>query len=109
MSKFNDRNLELIKANLEARKEKDSLKVDSIAQQSDRNVLRGYLYTLNFALTNKDSYVAPYIALSEVFDAKVKYLDTIYNSLTPEVANSKYGKQLKDYIADVKSKEETPK
>lgn len=108
MSKFNDRNLELIKASLEARKEKDSIKVDSIAQQSDRNVLRGYLYTLNFALTNKDSYVAPYIALSEVFDARVKYLDTIYNSLAPEVADSKYGKQLKDYIADIKSKEETP-
>lgn len=105
MSKFNERNLELIKSNLEARKEKDSLKVDSVQKQADRNVIRGYLYTLNFALTNKDSYIAPYIALSEVFDAKVKYLDTIYKSLSPEVADSKYGKQLDKYIKQIKDQE----
>lgn len=105
MSKFNERNLDLIQANFEARKEKDSLKVDSLSKQADRNLLRGYLFTLNFALNNKDSYIAPYIAISEAFDAKVKYLDTIYNSLSPEVADSKYGKQLKDYIIKIKSEE----
>ncbi|XLS28227.1 DUF4369 domain-containing protein [Flavobacteriaceae bacterium M23B6Z8] len=108
MSKFNERNLELIKSNLEARKDRDSLKADSIQKQADRNVIRGYLYTLNFALTNKDSYIAPYIALSEAFDAKVKYLDTIYNSLSPEVADSKYGKQLDQYIKQIKEQEKGP-
>jgi PBP1b-binding outer membrane lipoprotein LpoB len=108
MSKFNERNLELIKANLEARKEKDSLKADSLSKQADRNLVRGYLYTLNFALTNKDSYIAPYIALSEAFDAKVKYLDTIYKSLTPQIADSKYGKKLKEYITKINSEEENP-
>ncbi|WP_340199295.1 DUF4369 domain-containing protein [Ascidiimonas sp. W6] len=105
MSKFKERNLELIKSDFEARKAKDTIKVDSIQKQADKNLMRGYLYTLNFALTNKDSYIAPYIALSEAFDAKVKYLDTIYKSLSPEVASSKYGRSLREYITQIKAQE----
>ena len=56
------------------------------------------MYTINFAINNKDSEVAPYLALSEIYDANIKYLDTINNQLTPKVKASKYGKQLQDYI-----------
>ena len=38
------------------------------------------------------------MAVSEIYDANIKYLDTINNQLTPEVKASKYGKQLQDYI-----------
>jgi hypothetical protein len=76
--------------------------MDSIQKASDKNMLRGYLYALNFALNNKDSYIAPYIALNEVADANVKYLDSIYNSLTPVVADSKYGKELRHYLDEIK-------
>ena len=65
---------------------------------------RSYAYALNFALNNKDSYVAPYIAVREVGDANVKYLDSISKMLTPEVAASKYGKELKKYLEDLKKK-----
>ncbi|WP_340074822.1 DUF4369 domain-containing protein [Leptobacterium sp. I13] len=102
ISKFRNRNLELIKDRFEALKDGDSFKADSLQRIADNNLKRGYLYTLNFALNNKDSYVAPFIALSEAFDARVKYLDTINNSLTPEVANSKYGKALKTFIENIK-------
>ena len=47
-------------------------------------------------MNNKDSEVAPYIALSEVFDANIKYLDTLYNVLPKDIALSKYGKELSE-------------
>lgn len=103
MSNFNERNLQYVKADFEARKDSNVVKLDSLNRLINKNVLNGYLYTLNFALTNKDSYIAPYIALSEAFDARIKYLDTINNSLSPEVAASKYGKALKAYIKKIKT------
>lgn len=104
MSRFNTRNLEILKAAYDPELQKDSLLLDSISKASDKNILRGYLYALNFALNNKDSHIAPYIALTEVADANVKYLDSIYNSLVPEVADSKYGRALEKYIESVKRK-----
>ncbi len=109
IAKFNNRNLDLIKNSFEAKKQNDSLSYDSIQKLTDKNQLRRYLFSLNFALNNKDSYVAPYIALSEVFDARVKYLDTINNALSDEVANSKYGKELKRYITKIKADAEKNK
>ncbi len=105
MARFNARHLELLQAHFEARKDSNITEIDSIIGLSDRNLMRGYLYSLNFALTNSKSHVAPYIALSEVFDAKFKYLDTIYKSLSPEVASSKYGKKLGEYIKEIKTEE----
>jgi len=55
---------------------------------------------VNFALNNKDYEVAPYLAVSEIFDANIKYLDTIQKSLSPEVRDSKYGKSLTDFIKE---------
>ena len=94
MSRINARNLEIIRASYDPEIQKDSMAMDSIGRLSDKNIVRGYLYALNFALNNSDSYVAPYIALTEVADANIKYLDSIYASLSEEVATSKYGKEL---------------
>ncbi|MGB5818155.1 MAG: DUF4369 domain-containing protein [Saonia sp.] len=103
MSKFNAKNLEYIQFTFDPEITKDSLALDSVRKLSDKNILRSYLYALNFALSNTDSHVAPYIALTEVADANPKYLDSINNSLTPEVANSKYGIALRDYLEILKS------
>jgi hypothetical protein len=94
MSRFNTQNLELIQAAYDPENQRDSLAMDSIGKLNDKNIVRGYLYALNFALNNSDSYIAPYIALTEVADANIKYLDSIYISLSPEVASSKYGEEL---------------
>ena len=65
---------------------------------------RSYLYSINFAINNKDSEVAPFVAVSEIYDANVKYLDTINKVLPPKIANSKYGIILEAYIKTIKSR-----
>ncbi|MBJ7879428.1 DUF4369 domain-containing protein [Gelidibacter salicanalis] len=102
MDKFKDKNLDLIKNNLEARKSQDSLLIDSSYKEYNNLILRKYLYTINFAMNNKDSEIAPYLAVSEISDANVRYLDTINNALTPEIKSSKYGKVLQELIAERK-------
>jgi hypothetical protein len=103
MSSVNKRNLEILQQGYNSETPLDSLQLDSLRRQSDRNTQRGYIFAINYAINNKDSYVAPYIAVSEIANANVKYLDSIFNSLTPEVANSKYGLKLKEHIATIKN------
>jgi hypothetical protein len=100
MQNFNNRNLELIQKNLMAQKNKDQTLIDSTAQAYDNLLKRRYLYTVNYAINNKNMEVAPYLAMSEIFDANIKYLDTIYSSLSPQVKESRYGKSLKDYLQE---------
>jgi len=103
MSKFNERNLNLIKENFEAQKDGDTSKYNIIQKDLDNLIKRKYLYTVNFALNNKDSEVAPYLALTEIYNAQVKYLDTIHSSLTSDIKNSLYGKELEAYIEKIKT------
>ena len=105
MTRFNDKNLELIKENFEAQKEENEEKLIEVNKQYESLLKRKYLYTVNFAINNKDLEVAPYLALSEVFDANIKYLDTIYNSLEPKVKKSMYGKELKDFLKERKEEQ----
>ena len=101
MNKFHGQSLELIRASNTPNIQADSIKLDSLQKLGDKVILRGYLYTLNFALNNSDSYVAPYLALTEVADANPVYLDSINNALSPEVAGSKYGKKLDTYLKEL--------
>lgn len=98
ISKFNNNNLELIKDSFEARKKGDTSKFNDIEKKQNNFLKRKYLYAVNFALNNKDSEVAPYIAVNELYNVKIKFLDTINNSLTTEIKNSKYGKELASFI-----------
>lgn len=101
--KYSDRNLELIKAEFEA--QNDSVKLDSIRKVSGSLLKSRYLYAINYAMNNKESEVAPYIALSEVSNANIKYLDTLYNVLPKHIASSKYGKQLSEFIIERKTED----
>ena len=83
---------------------KREAKVD-VNSESEKIVKRKYLFAINFAMNNKDKEIAPYIALSEVYDANIKYLDTINNALSPNVAKSKYGKMLSEFIQKRKEAE----
>lgn len=102
MSKFNTKDLEYARLSMDPKTLSDSIAFDSLQNLSDKNVKRGYLYAINFALNNADSYVAPYIAVKEVADANLKYLDSINNTLSVDVANSKYGRELKEHIENLK-------
>lgn len=98
MDKFKDKNLDLIKNNLEALQSNDSLKIDSSSKEYNNLIIRKYLYTINFAINNKESEIAPYLAISEISDANLKYLDTINKVLPPEIKTSKYGQELQELI-----------
>lgn len=77
--------------------------IDSLQQLYTRSIQRNYVYAINFAINNKDSYIAPYIAIKEIPEANIKYLDSIASVLPPNVSNSKYGKELSAFLAKNKN------
>ncbi|AXT19427.1 DUF4369 domain-containing protein [Flavobacteriaceae bacterium AU392] len=102
ITRYNNQNLELIKKRFEAERDGDTITLDSINIKSRSILKRKYLYAVNFAINNKNNQVAPYIALSEIYDANIKYLDTIYNVLPDSISGSKYGKALNKFIKERK-------
>ena len=103
IERFKNQKLELIEAQLNAQKDGNLERSDSLQVKINKIVQRSYLYSINFALNNKDSEVAPFVAVSEIYNANVKYLDTINKVLPPKIANSKYGIILEEYIKTIKS------
>lgn len=99
-SRFIETNLDIKQEELNAYKDKKQV---ATQERYDANLKRQYLYVINFALNNKDHEIAPYIALSEIPDANIKYLDTIQKSMSEKVATSKYGKMLTQYVKDIKN------
>lgn len=102
-SRFTDENLTLIEKKFNAIKSQNKKAIDSLDAKQDSNIKRKYLFATNFALNNRNFEVSPYIALSDIYDINVKYLDTIQKSMSPKVAKSLYGKKLTEYIATVKN------
>lgn len=102
-SRFNDENLTLIEHKFNAYKNKNFKIVDSLSERENQNLKRRYLYVTNFALTNKDLEVSPYLALTEISDINLTFLDTIQKSMTPKVAQSKYGKRLIEFYQERKN------
>lgn len=101
-SKFTNKNLDLVEAKFNALKNGEVFKADSLELISQKNNQRRYLYSINFCVTHKDSEVSPYIALSDLYNVQLKFLDTINNSLTDRVSKTKYGVMLKDFIKEQK-------
>ena len=100
MSRFNNQNLELIASNFRALKDNDSILADSLSKQSDQIIKRKYSYTIQFAMNNKDSEIAPYLALYEIPSANPIYIDSVYNGLTDAIKNSYYGKKLGEVVSN---------
>ncbi|MDO6811968.1 DUF4369 domain-containing protein [Tenacibaculum soleae] len=103
--KFKDQRLEFLKKDLEARKAKDEELLKQLEVDYKKMIRRRFLFSTNFAIANADSEAAPYIALSELYDANIMLLDTINNSLSDKVKNSNYGKRLQKFVSNIKSKE----
>lgn len=100
VKRFNSERLELIEANFEAGQAQDEDRIDSVNTKFNSLLKRKYLYTVNFAMNNKDLEISPYVILSEAYDANIKYLDTVYKALKTPIKKSKYGKQLEELIED---------
>lgn len=98
VSKFNIRELSLARNASLPQIQGNPDALDSLQNLIDQNTINKYRYALNFGFNNGDSYATPYIMLTAASDANPKYLDSVYGSLTPEVAASKYGKALKEFL-----------
>ncbi len=105
VKRFNNQHLDLIKENFEAQQQEDEEGLIATNKKYENLLRRKYLYTVNFAMNNKNLEVSPYIMLTEAFDANTKYLDTVYNSLDKNIRKSKYGKELKTLIKERKKTE----
>ena len=104
-SRFKDENLDMIEQRFNALKKGDVKKIDSLNAKQENNIKRKYLFATNFAINNKDFEVSPYIALAEIYDINIKYLDTIQKSMSPKVAKSLYGVKLTEYVAKIKKQQ----
>ena len=95
--KFNNHKLDLYERSFKNVKSnnKDSLK---IIENLIINInTRQFLHNANYAVRNSKYEVAPYIAITDLYESK-KILDTIYKSLDEKIIGSKYGIQLKKMI-----------
>ena len=103
--RFQNQRLEFIKKDFEAKKANDTDLIAQLEKDYQRLVKRRVLYTTNFALTHVDYEVAPYLGLTEMYDASLKLLDTVNNSLTPKIKASDYGKRFQEYLDRIKEGE----
>ena len=104
-SKFQDKQLDLLAANMQAQIDSDIETSQSLRKQAEKQNLKKYIFTINFALNNSDTEAAAYITLTELVNANVKYLDSINNSLTKKVKQSYYGEKLAEFIKNIKETE----
>lgn len=101
-SKFTNENLSIIQKRLENELNFNAKTQDSIDTAYQKLLTRKYRYVAQFASTHGDYEIAPYLALSEIADINVSFLDTIASKMTPKVAESKYGILLQNHIKEVK-------
>ena len=104
-SRFRDENLDMIEQKFLAMKNGNTKALDSLNAKQENNTKRKYLFATNFAINNSDYEASPYIALSDIYDINIKYLDTIQKSMSPKVAQSLYGKKLTEYVAKIKKQQ----
>lgn len=101
--RFTEENLDIIEKRLKNEISFNAERKDSIDKAYDKLLKRKYLYVANFAMTHADKEIAPYLALTEIADINVSFLDSIASKMTPTVSESKYGKILKEHIKEIKS------
>ena len=106
VARYVDQDLTLIQKKVKAYQNKNTTEINKIDEEQKGILKRKYLYTTNFAVNHADYEVAPYVALAEIYDINLKYLDTIQKSMTPKVSKSLYGKKLNEYIAERRKAEE---
>lgn len=103
--RYIDKNLELVEQKLTlTSKNNDSLR--AAIERQEKNVENSkYMATVNFALTHPDFEISPYLIINEGYTLRAKYLDTVYQTLKPDIQKSKYGKALYSLIEERKEEE----
>ncbi len=106
MHRYTNKNLELIEAKLTALQNGNDSLVTALGQEQNKVRASKYLAIVNYASNHNNHEIAPYLILSEVYDANIKYLDTVYKVLSPNIKESKYGKELATFIKARKDQKE---
>jgi hypothetical protein len=104
--RFQSQRLEFIKKDFDAKRANNKDLIQKLEEDYKKMVRRRVLYTTNFALSNADNEVAPYIALTEMYDASLQMLDTVNNKLSLKVKDSDYGKRFQEYLDNIKANQE---
>ena len=97
---YNLQNLDLLEIFYNAQIEQNQDRIDSVNSQIEKLIKRKYLYSLNFSITNSLYEVSPYIAVSQIPDANKDLLIKLYDTLSMEIRESKYGKILEEIITN---------
>ncbi len=93
MKQFGSQELSLIQESI---LNKEKINTNNKAIQNIQ--LKKYLYTVNFAFTNRDLEIAPYIALTAFDLNNHKITDSLYNVLSTNARNCVYGKKLHELV-----------
>jgi len=105
LDRYSDQSLELIEKSFNAQRDGNDSIVASIEKTQQSIIAKKYLATISYALANTDYEIAPYLMVNAVSNARLKYLDSVYNTLSPKIKDSKYGKDLESLIQSRKETE----
>lgn len=98
--KFNLENLDLLEIYYDSQINGNNRRFDSVNDAIDNLIKRKYLYSLNFATTNANHEISPYILTTEVPDANKELLKQVYDKFNDSIKVSKYGKLLMEIISE---------
>jgi len=98
--KFNLENLDLLEIYYDSQINGNNKRFDSVNDAIDNLIKRKYLYSLNFATTNSDYEISPFILTTEVPDANKELLKQVYDKFNDSIKISKYGKLLMEMISN---------
>ncbi|MDB9966829.1 DUF4369 domain-containing protein [Flavobacteriaceae bacterium] len=98
IKKFNNQKLDLIQLSFNLTKTELDDSLIKVQNQIKSLNKRQYLYNLNYTVSNGNSFVSPLIAINEFSESGKIVLDTIKNSMSKQVLESKYGKIFSDIV-----------
>ena len=98
MQRYANKNLDVVSFKLKAMAEKNDSVYNALKMQEERLLRSKYLASVNYALTQKELEIAPYIMVYEIPGITQKYLDTVYKALPQNIKDSKYGLDLESLL-----------
>jgi len=98
IKKFNNQKLDLIQLSFNLTKTELNDSLIKVQNQIKLLNKRQYLYNLNYTVSNGNSFISPLIAINEFSESDKIVLDTIKNSMSKQVLESKYGKIFSDIV-----------
>jgi len=101
--KFNNNTLDLLELSFKFSKLKLKDSLEIVQNKLEALNKRQYLFNLNYAVNNGNSFISPLIAINEFSQSSKIILDTIKSTMSKEVIESKYGK-IFESIREKKSK-----